>query len=103
MSILANGDNAYNVSATGATVNANASSFSVTIPNDSQGRRARLVRLQVTGVLYVKFGVAGVTATNQDMLLSPNFDVLINCMQHTTIACIQEGSPAKLNITPLET
>lgn len=103
MGILANSDNAYNVGATGNTVTAGASSATVAIPNDSQGRRARLVRLQVTGNLYVKFGVAGITATGNDMLLSPNFDVLVNCMQHTTIAYIQESASAKLNITPLET
>lgn len=95
-------ENAYNVSATGTTVTSGASTANVAIPVDSTGNKAKVVRLQVTGNLYVKFGDASVSASTNDMLLSPNFDVLVNCLQFARIAYIQEAAAAKLNITPLE-
>jgi hypothetical protein len=95
-------DDAYSVGATGITVVSGASTASTAIPNMNDGTRAKVVRLQVTGNVYVKFGLASVTATTNDMMLSPNFDVLVNCKQFSTIAYIQETTSAKLNITPLE-
>jgi len=95
-------DNAYQPGATGSTVISGAGSATVAIPNDSSGNKARLVRLQVTGNLYVKFAKGAATASNQDMLLSPNYDVIVNCMQYDNIGYIQEAAAAKLNITPLE-
>lgn len=95
-------DDAYQVGATGNTVTSGAGSANITIPNTVNGVRARFVRLQVTGNLYVKFGLAGVVATTNDMLLSPNFDVIVSCYAFTTIAYIQEAAASKLNITPLE-
>jgi len=95
-------DGAYQVGATGNTVTSGVGSASIAIPNDSSGNRARFVRLQATGNLYVKFGLAGVTATNNDMLLSPDCDVIVSCKSFSTIAYIQEAVAAKLNITPFE-
>lgn len=95
-------DNAYQPGAVGVTVVSGASSLSQAIPNDSSGNRAKLVRLMVTGNLYVKFTKGAGTATSNDMLLSPNFDVVVNCRQYDTISYIQETASAKLNILPLE-
>lgn len=95
-------DSAYQPGATGLTVTSGAGSASQTIPNDLSGTRARLVRLQVTGNLYVKFTKGAGTATTNDMLLSPNFDVIVNTKQFDTISYIQEAVAAKLNIIPLE-
>ena len=96
-------DAAYQPGPTGMTVVAGATAASTPIPNASDGNRARVVRLMVTGNLYVKFSKGGTAATVNDMLLSPNFDVLIDCKQFDTISYIQETASAKLNITPLET
>lgn len=96
-------DDAYRPGPTGITVTSGAGSASTSVPLSSDGvKRARFVRLQVTGNLYVKFGKGATTATANDMLLSPNFDVVVACAQYDTIAYIQETAAAKLNITPLE-
>lgn len=95
-------DDAYQVAATGVTVVCSSSSQSVTIPNTSNGSRARFVRLMVTGNAYVKFSSGAGTATTNDMLLSPNFDVIVSCRQFDTISYIQESAGPKLNILPLE-
>lgn len=96
-------DNAYQPGATGITVTSGAGSASQAIPADSTGvGHAKLVRLMVTGNLYVKFTRGAGTATANDMLLSPNFDVVVNCKQYDTISYIQETAAAKLNILPLE-
>ena len=95
-------DSAYNFSQDGTTVTSSGVSQSTSVPNDSSGSRARQVRLMVTGNLYVKFGKGATTATTNSALLSPNFDVVVNCKQFDTIAYIQETAAAKLNIIPLE-
>ena len=91
--------NAYNVNATGNTVTSGAATANIAIPNDASGNRAKQCRLMVTGNLYVKLGDASVTATTNDMLLSPNFDVVVNTKQFAKIAYIQETASAKLNIS----
>lgn len=95
-------DGAYQPGAVGATVISGVGSASQAIPNDNSGAKAKLVRLMVTGNLYVKFTKGAGTATTNDMLLSPNFDVVVNCKQYDTISYIQETAASKLNIIPLE-
>lgn len=95
-------EGAYRVSGTGTTVTSGAASANVAIPNAGNGSRARVIRLQVTGNAYVKLGNSGVTATNNDLLLSPNFDVLLMVQGNTHIAYLQEAVAARVNITPLE-
>ena len=95
-------DSAYNLGATGVTVTSSGTSQSVSIPNNASGNRTRVVRLMVTGNLYVKFTKGAGTATTNDLMLSPNFDVVVNCQTYDTISYIQEITSAKLNITPLE-
>lgn len=95
-------EDAYQVGATGKTVTSSGSSQSQAIPNAADGGRARFVRLMVTNNLYVKFGNGTVVCTTDDMLLSPNFDVIVSCHQFNQIGYLQETASAKLNITPLE-
>ena len=96
-------DDAYSVQATGTQVTAGGASARVAIPNDASGRRARFIRLQVTSNAYVRAGDSTVVATVNDVLLSPNFDVVLDVMPNTHIAYLQEAPGAKINISPLET
>lgn len=95
-------DQAYQVGTTGTTVTSGASTANVAIPVNANGDIPKYVRLMVTGNLYVKAGQSSVTATTNDMLLSPNFDVILNVHGCSKIAYIQETASAKLNITALE-
>jgi hypothetical protein len=95
-------DAAYDLGAEGVTVTSSGTSQSVAIPNARNGLRARVVRLQTTGNLHINVSVGAGTATDQSMMLSPNFDVLVNCMAVTHINYIERQTGAKLNITPLE-
>lgn len=95
-------EGAYRPGGDGITVTASGSSQSTAVPNGADGNRAKLVRLMVTGNLYVKFTSGAGAATANSMLLSPNFDVLVNCRQYDTISYLQETASAKLNIIPIE-
>lgn len=95
-------EQAYAASVDGVTVTSSGTSANVAIPNNSANVRARYVRLQVTGNLYVRLGASGVAATTNSMLLSPNFDVILCAQGFTHIAYLQESAGAKLNVTPLE-
>lgn len=94
--------NSFTISATGAQVTAGASSAVVAIPNDAQGSRARVVRLQSTGNVYVRPGFNGTTCTVNDALLGPNEGLVLNVKPFTHIAYLQETASAKINITPVE-
>jgi len=95
-------DDAYRIAATGITVVSGGTSASTAVPNAADGQRARFIRLQVTGNLYVKLTFGAGTCTNNDVLLSPNFDVILHTRGYDTISYLQEAVGAKLNITPLE-
>ena len=95
-------EQAYAIGVDGTTVTSGGTTANVAIPNDSAGVRARYVRLQVTGNLYVRPGASGVVATTNSALLSPNFDVILCVKGFTHIAYLQEAVAAKLNIIPLE-
>lgn len=96
-------EQAYSVVAVGSTTTSTGTSQNIAIPNGQNGVRARFVRLMVTGNLYVKLGTTTAVATVNDMLLSPNFDVILDCMAFDHIGVIQETASAKLNMVPLET
>lgn len=95
-------NDAVRVSGTGTTVTASATSASVTIPNNASGVRAKFVRLQCTGNLYVKFTYGAGTCTNNDVLLSPNISDIFAVASFDTISYLQEAANPKLNIIPLE-
>lgn len=95
-------DQAYQVGVVGTTVTSAGTTANVAIPVGANGIIPKWVRLMVTGNLYVRAGDASVTATTNDMLLSPNFDVILNVRGCAKIAYIQETAASKLNIVPLE-
>jgi len=90
------------IGATGVQVTAGASSATVAIPNDAQGNRARVVRLQSTGNAYVRPGFSGTTCTVNDALLGANQALVLNVKPFTHIAYLQETAGAKISIVPVE-
>lgn len=96
-------DDFITVSATGTTVTTGAASASATIPNAADGNKPRYIRVAATVESYVKLGAAGVTATNQDIMVQPADAVVLHVpLGVTNIAYIQGTSTGKVNITPLE-
>jgi hypothetical protein len=96
-------EGAYSVGAVGVQVTSSGASQLVAIPSTSAGIRARFVRLQVIGSAYVRPVVTTGTCTVNDILLSPNFDVILDVTPYTHIAYLQEAAAARISITPLET
>ena len=90
------------VAATGTQVTSSGTSQRVAIPVNAAGRAPKHVRLQCTGNVYVRPGDSTVTATVNDILLSPNYDLGLAVAGFTHIAYLQEAVGAKINITPLE-
>lgn len=93
---------AFSTNATGVQVTTGATTASVAIPNNAAGKLPKHVRLQSTGNCYVRLGGSSVTATVNDILLSPNNHLILTVGGFTNLAYLQEGSAVKLNITPLE-
>jgi len=94
---------AVTIIGTGSTVTASATSNWQNLPTDATNNVPRYCRLQSTGLVYVKLGgPSGVTATTNDLLLSPNEAVIIATRQFTRIAYLQETPGAKLNIISVE-
>lgn len=92
----------FSVNATGTQVTTGATTANVAIPVNAAGKSPKHVRLQSTGNCYVRPGNASVTATANDILLSPNNHLILDVTNFTNIAYLQETAAAKLNITPLE-
>jgi len=90
------------IQAPGITLTSSTTSTSGAIPNTGSGIRPNHVRIQVTNYAYVKFGASTVTATNSDILLSPNNAEHFRVSGNTHIAVIQHNNSASVNITPLE-
>jgi len=96
-------DDFITVAATGATVTTGAASAQLTIPSAADGNKPRYVRIAATTESYVKMGVAGVTATSNDLLIQPADSVVLHIPANvTTIAYIQGTSTGKVNVVPLE-
>ena len=88
---------------TGVTVTTSGASASVSIPVASDGSRPRFLRIAATTESYFKIGVAGVTATNQDILVQPADAVILAIPSGiTTLAYIQGTSSGKVNLIALE-
>jgi len=89
--------------ATGVSAATGAASASSTIPNDSSGRAPNYIRVAARNECYVKLGVAGVTATSNDILVQPADSVILQVPKGvTTIAYIQGTAAGVVNIMPLE-
>lgn len=95
-------DEARMITAVGTTLTAGGTSINGAIPNTVSGKPPNFVRIQVTNYAFIKFGVAGVVATSNDILMSPNEPEIYAISGNTYIACIQQAAGGLVNITPLE-
>ena len=95
-------DDAIQIQAAGVTLTTGAASTNSAIPNTASGTRPNYARIQSTAFCFVKFGAAGVTATSNDILLSPNESEIYKVSGNTYIAGIQQAAAGLLNVTPLE-
>lgn len=91
-----------NVLQTGISLTAGASSTSATIPNNLAGIIPRYIRLASTQPIYVKVGMAGITAVAGDLLISPGDATVVSVHKNTTVACLQAGTGGILQVSPLE-
>jgi hypothetical protein len=88
---------------TGATVTTGAASAQVAIPVGTAGVRPRFIRIAATTESYVKFGVTGVVATTNDVMVQPADALLVAVPDGiTTIAYIQGTAAGKVNVAPIE-
>lgn len=89
--------------ATGFSAATGAASASTTIPNDSSGNKPSYIRVAARNECYVKLGVAGVTATVNDVLVQPADSIILQVPKGvTTIAYIQGTAAGQVNVSPLE-
>jgi hypothetical protein len=93
---------AIQIQASGVTLTTSGTSARNAIPNNASGKAPNYVRIQVTNYAYVKFGDSAVTATTNDVLLSPNESTEFAISGNTHIAVIQQATAGVVNITPLE-
>lgn len=94
---------AITVTTTGAIIAFGAASTNVALPNASDGKAPRLVRLAATAACYVKLGTsAGVTAAAGDLLVQPADTVVIRAIGFTHIAALQVTADGTLQISPVE-
>lgn len=88
---------------TGATVVSSGVAQTLVLPNDNSGvNKARFVRLQANGFMYIRVGNSAVTVTTNDMMISANEAVWLNVTGCTNLAYLQETAGAKLSIAPVE-
>ena len=88
---------------TGVTVVSGAATTSVALPTDNSGvNKARFIRLQATGFVYIRVGNSAVTVTTNDTMISANEAVWLNVTGCTNLAYLQETAGAKLSIAPVE-
>lgn len=95
-------DEAIQIQASGSTLTTSATSASVAIPLTSSGTKPNYVRIQVTNYQFIKFGNSAVTATSNDILVSPNESELYKVNGNTHVAVIQQAAAGLFNVTPLE-
>lgn len=94
---------AVTIVATGVSAATGAASASSTIPNNSSGNIPNYIRVAARNECYVKLGIAGVTATSNDILVQPADSVILQVPKGvTTIAYIQGTAAGVVNITALE-
>lgn len=95
-------DDARHIQAAGTSIATSGTSANAAIPNTASGTRPNYVRVQVTAFAYIKFGASGVTATTNDILMSPNEPEVFTVSGNTYIAAIQQAAAGSVNVTPLE-
>ena len=88
---------------TGFSAATGAASAATAIPNDSSGRTPSYIRVAARNECYVKLGLSGVTATNQDILVQPADSICLQVPKGIThIAYIQGTGVGQVNVSPLE-
>ena len=88
---------------TGFSAATGAASAASAIPNDSSGRAPNYIRVAARNECYVKLGLSGVTATNQDILVQPADSIFLQVPKGIThIAYIQGAAAGQVNVSPLE-
>jgi hypothetical protein len=93
----------YTVAATGVSITTSATSANVAIPVNAAGFPPKYVRIQaVSSPASVRLGLAGVTASTNDFVVSPNESVTLSAYGYTFVAVISQGAATTINITPLE-
>lgn len=92
------------VATVGVQATAAVASAVTAIPNCIDGHIAKYIRIQsLTAYCYIKPCLAAGAATVNDILLSPNNDIVLCVNGFTHIAALREGgADVKFNITPLE-
>lgn len=93
---------AKQIQAVGTTITTSGTSANAAIPNNGSGKSPNYVRVQASAFAYIKFGVSGVAATTNDILLSPNEPETFAVSGNTFIAAIQQAAAGVVNVTPLE-
>ena len=94
----------YTIMAVGVTQGTSGTSAAVAIPVDSSGNRPNYIRVTASNEVFVKLGLVGVVATNQDTLVQPADSVVLQVPKGIThIAGIQgAGGAGRFNVVPLE-
>lgn len=91
------------IMANGITVSTTASSVTYSLPRTRANTPAKIVRVAVdSGLAFIEFGVAPITCTANDILLTSAMPEVFNVAGANSFAVLQFNSTANVNITPLE-
>lgn len=94
---------AITVAVTGVSITTGAASASATIPNDSAGNVASYIYVATTATCHVRLGVSAATAVATDIMLRPEFPLILQVPKGMTkIAAIQNAAAGTVIVTPLE-
>ena len=88
---------------TGFSAATGAASAVTAIPNDSSGRAPNYIRVSARSECYVKLGIAGATATVNDILIQPADSLILGVPKGIThIAYIQGIAAGQVNVVAME-
>lgn len=84
-------------------VSATVLNTTVAIPVAADGNRPKLARIAATRDCYVRFGLAGITATMGDLLVQPADAAVVSVVGCTHIGVYAPaGAAGNISIVPLE-
>jgi len=87
----------------GFSASTGAASAASPIPVDSSGRIPSYVRVTARSECYIKLGLAGVTATTNDILVQPADSLYLQIPKGLThVAYIQGPTAGQVSFAPLE-
>lgn len=95
---------AYRITGVGVTQPATTTSSNVAMPTTTNGAQAnpRFVRVLTDAACYIKFGAAGVTATLNDIYITPNMPEVFNVQGQPNIGVITRTGTANINVCAVE-